>query len=141
MRRNNTLSWRIIEAKLMRYPESKREYKEYIEDIMASFGGSSRPDDPTRERNKAQSVTEAKALKITSSYADRMKKEIDAVELVYNELRPEEQTVIRIRYWSQGIRKPVPYHKLTACSYSDRQMQRIVRRVIVKVGRYLGEIK
>ncbi len=141
MRRNNTLSWRIIEAKLMRYPESKREYKEYIEDIMASFGGSSRPDDSTRERNKAQSVTEAKALKITSSYADRMKKEIDAVELVYNELRPEEQTVIRIRYWSQGIRKPVPYHKLTACSYSDRQMQRIVRRVIVKVGRYLGEIK
>ena len=42
-------------------------------------GGSSRPSDPARERDKAQSVTEAKALKMTSVYHERIKKEIEAV--------------------------------------------------------------
>ena len=141
MQRINRASWRIIETILLRYPQRKKEYEEYISDIMASpAGGSSRPLDPARERDKAQSVTEAKALKMTSVYFERIKKEVEAIEFVYNDLRKEEQDVIRVRYWSRGIRKPVPYHRLVSCSYSQRQMQRIVQKVIIRVGRYIGEI-
>lgn len=141
MQRINRASWRIIETILLRYPQRKKEYEEYISDIMASpAGGSSRPSDPARERDKAQSVTEAKALKMTSVYFERIKREVEAIELVYNDLRKEEQDVIRVRYWSKGIRKPVPYHRLTSCSYSERQMQRIVQKAIIRVGRYIGEI-
>lgn len=141
MQRINRASWRIIETILLRYPQRKKEYEEYISDIMASpAGGSSRPSDPARERDKAQSVTEAKAMKMTSVYFDRIKREVEAVEFVYNDLRKEEQDVIRVRYWSRGIRKPVPYHHLTSCSYSERQMQRIVQKAIIRVGRYIGEI-
>lgn len=141
MQRINRTSWRIIETILLRYPRRKKEYEEYISEIMASpAGGSSRPLDPGEERDKAQSVTEAKALKMTSVYFDRIKREVEAVEFVYNDLRKEEQDVIRVRYWSRGIRKPVPYHRLTSCSYSERQMQRIVQKAIIRVGRYIGEI-
>lgn len=141
MQRINRASWRIIETILLRYPQRKKEYEEYISEIMASpAGGSSRSLDPGEERDKAQSVTEAKALKMTSIYFDRIKREVEAVEFVYNDLRKEEQDVIRVRYWSRGIRKPVPYHRLTSCSYSERQMQRIVQKAIIRVGRYIGEI-
>lgn len=141
MQRINRASWRIIETILLRYPQRKKEYEEYISEIMTSpAGGSSRPLDPEEDRDKAQSVTEAKAMKMTSVYFDRIKKEIEAIEFVYNELRKEEQEVIRVRYWSRGIRKPVPYHGLVSCSYSERQMQRIVQKVIIRVGKYIGEI-
>ncbi len=141
MQRINRASWRIIETILLRYPQRKKEYEEYMSEIMSSPArGSSRPLDPEEDRDKAQSVTEAKAMKMTSVYFDRIKKEIEAIEFVYNDLRKEEQEVIRVRYWSRGIRKPVPYHRLVSCSYSERQMQRIVQKVIIRVGRYIGEI-
>nr|DAP39115.1 MAG TPA: Protein of unknown function (DUF722) [Caudoviricetes sp.] len=142
MQRINRASWRIIETILLRYPQRKKEYEEYISDIMASSaGGSSRPSDPAKERDKAQSVTEAKALKMTSVYHERIKKEIEAVEFVYNSLRPEEQKVIRIRYWSKGLRAPIPYLKIGGASYSERQMKRIVFKTIEQIGRYIGELK
>ena len=96
---------------------------------------------PAKERDKAQSVTEAKALKMTSVYHERIKKEIEAVEFVYNSLRPEEQKVIRIRYWSKGLRAPIPYLKIGGASYSERQMKRIVFKTIEQIGRYIGELK
>ena len=142
MQRINRASWRIIETILLRYPQRKKEYEEYISDIMASPpGGSSRPLDPVREMDKAQSVTEAKALKMTSVYHDRIKKEIEAVEFAYNSLKQEEQRVIRIRYWSKGLRAPIPYLKIGGASYSERQMKRIVFKTIEQIGRYIGELK
>lgn len=142
MQRINRTSWRIIETILLRYPQRKKEYEEYISDIMASpAGGSSHLSDPARERDKPQSVTEAKALKMTSAYHERIKKEIEAVEFVYNSLRPEEQKVIRIRYWSKGRRAPIPYLKIGGASYSERQMKRIVFKTIEQIGRYIGELK
>ena len=142
MQRINRASWRIIETILLRYPQRKKEYEEYISDIMASpAGGSSRPLDPVREMDKAQSVTEAKALKMTSVYHDMIKKEIEAVEFAYNSLKQEEQRVIRIRYWSKGLRAPIPYLKIGGASYSERQMKRIVFKTIEQIGRYIGELK
>ena len=133
-------SWKIIELIIMRYPEKKREYEEYISDIMSSSTGTG--DGPTGtspDYTPPVSVTEAKALKMTSAYADRIKKEIEAVEFVYKGLRPEEQIVIRERYWSK-LGYKIPYLKIQGSSYSERQMKRIVFKVITLVGRYLGEI-
>ena len=130
-------SWRIIELIIRRYPDKKREYEEYISDIMSST--TSDGYQGNGESNKPQSVTEAKALKMTSAYADRIKKEIEAVEFVYNCLKVEEQKVMRERYWTER-RRNIPYLQMTQNSYSERQMKRIVYRIICQVGRYLGEI-
>lgn len=130
-------SWRIIEMIIRRYPDKKREYEEYISDIMSSSTG----DDyiGIDSGNKPQSVTEAKALKMNSAYMDRIKKEIYAVERVYNGLRDEEQKVMRERFWSMR-KKNVPYLKIKSASYSERQMKRIVYKIIYQVGRIIGEI-
>ena len=130
-------SWRIIELIIRRYPDKKREYEEYISDIMSSsageeyFGSSA--------DNKPQSVTEAKALKMTSAYMDRLKREIYAVETVYGGLREEEKKVMRERFWTDRKRN-VPYLNIKSVSYSERQMRRIVFKIICQVGRFLGEI-
>ena len=130
-------SWRIIEMIIRRYPDKKREYEEYISDIMSSSTG----DDyiGIDSGNRPQSVTEAKALKMNSAYMDRIKKEIYAVERVYNGLKDEEQKVMRERFWSMR-KKNVPYLKIRSASYSERQMKRIVYKIIYQVGRIIGEI-
>ena len=131
-------SWRIIELIIRRYPDKKREYEEYISDIIMSSGtgdvylGSS-------SDNKPQSVTEAKALKMTSAYMDRLKREIYAVETVYGGLKEEEQKVMRERFWTDR-RRNIPYLRMKSVSYSERQMRRIVFKIICQVGRFLGEI-
>lgn len=131
-------SWRIIELIIRRYPDKKREYEEYISDIMSS-STSDGYKGTVEDSNKPQSVTEAKALKMTSAYADRIKKEIEAVEYVYNGLREEEKKVMRERYWTNRKRN-IPYLQMKQSSYSERQMKRIVYKIICQVGRYLGEI-
>lgn len=132
-------SWRMIEIIIRRYPAKKREYEEYISDTMSSSHGEEYLGNSSDEYLKPQSVTEAKALKMTSVYADKIKKEIQAVEFVYNGLRPEEQKVMRERYWRRQ-RGNVPYEKMVGTNYSTRQMKRIVKKIISQVGRYLGEI-
>lgn len=131
-------SWRIIELIIRRYPDQKKAYEEYISDIMSNTTGEGYQG--TGESNKPQSVTEAKALKMTNAYADRMKKEIEAVEFVYNGLKEEEKKIMRERYWTDR-RRNVPYLQMTQNSYSERQMKRIVYKIICQVGRYLGEIQ
>jgi hypothetical protein len=130
-------SWRIIELIIRRYPYKKKEYESYISDIMSSSVGSFRGNETG---DRPQSVTEAKAMKMHSAYYDRIKKQIEAVEFVYNGLNPEEQKIMRKRYWTDRERN-IPYTKLKEVSYSERQMKRIVYRIIVQVGKYLGEIK
>lgn len=132
-------NWRIIETILLRYPETKRIYNEYVEDVMSNTGSGNIYRNSDEESLRPQSVTEAGALRMTSKYAERLKNEINAVEFVYSNLRTEEQKVIRLRYWSG--RKPVPYLKISESSYSERQMKRIVYKVIVQVGKYIGEIQ
>lgn len=133
-------SWRIIEIKIRRYPEMKRKYEEYIAEIMSSQKSDGYKGKYTEELIKTQSVTELKAMKMTSAYMDRIKKEIMAVEYVYNNLKPEEQKVMRERFWKDK-KKNTPYEQMTDCNYSERQMQRIVRRIIVQVGKHIGELK
>ena len=138
--RLNRDSWKIIELIIMRYPDKKKEYEEYISDIINSSGPSGEGyTGSSTEYTKPQSVTEAKALKLTNAYMSRLKKEIEAVEFAYRGLNEEEKKVMRIRYWSNRYKK-TPYLKMSQCSYSERQMKRIVLKIIIQVGRYLGEI-
>ncbi len=137
--RLNRDSWKIIELIIMRYPEKKKEYDEYVSDIINSSSPSEGHIGSSEEYSKPQSVTEAKALKLSNAYARKLKKEIDAVEFVYRGLSEEEKKVMRIRYWSNRYKK-TPYLKMSQCSYSERQMKRIVLKIIIQVGRYLGEI-
>ncbi len=76
---------------------------------------------------------------MTSKRAERLKKEIEAVELVYRNLNAEEQKVMKTRFWSDQ-RRNMPYTKIDKVAYSERQMKRIVKKIISKVGVYLGEI-
>ncbi|MBE5852275.1 MAG: hypothetical protein E7299_04885 [Lachnospiraceae bacterium] len=131
-------SWRIIELIIRRYPDKKREYEEYVSDvIMASSTGEEYCG--SSSDNKPQSVTEAKALKMTSAYMDRLKREIYAVETVYSGLKEEEKKVMRERFWTDR-RRNVPYLNMKTVSYSETQMRRIVFKIICQVGRFLGEI-
>lgn len=132
-------SWKIVELIIRRYPYKKKEYEEYISEIMASSQAAGVIITDSEDYSKPQSVTEAKALKMTSVYAERLKKQIEAVEFVYNNLKPEEQKIMRIRYWSDR-RRNIPYLQIKGVSYSERQMKRIVYRIIVQVGKYIGEI-
>ena len=127
-----------MELTIRRYPAKKQEYEQYLTEIMTS-SSSGEGKIQNGDYSKPQSVTEAKALKMTSAYADRLKKQIEAVEFVYGNLKPEEQKVMRIRFWTDRNRN-VPYLKMKSVSYSERQMKRIVYKIIVQVGRYLGEI-
>ena len=91
--------------------------------------------------SRLQSTTEAKALKLASDvYINRLEREIKAVETVYTGLNDEEKKVMRIRYWSDQYKR-IPYLKMTQCSYSERQMKRIVLKIISQVGRCLGEFE
>ena len=85
--------------------------------------------------------TEELAIKLAENpKLSRMKREIEAVESVYNELRPEYREVIRIRFWSYRYRN-MSYLKMEpSTNYRERQMQKIVGRFISEVGRKLGEI-
>lgn len=132
-------AWHIIEIIIRRYPVSKNEYDAYMDQVMTSSTNHATGVNFSEDYSKPQSVTEAKALKMTSKRAERLKKEIGAVELAYNSLKPEEQKVIKIRFWSDR-RRNMPYTKIDKVAYSERQMKRIVKKIIMQVGIYLGEI-
>lgn len=132
-------SWKMIEFVIRRYPDSKKEYEEYIENIMTSSSAPAAGVTLSEEYTKPQSVTEAKAIKLSSARQYRLKKEIEAVELVYKNLRPEEQRVMEGRFWEDKKRN-TPYEKMTGVGYSVRQMRRIVKKIILQVGTYIGEV-
>lgn len=132
-------TWKLIEIIIRRYPAAKKEYKEYIDQIMTSSSAPAAGVNFSEDYSKPQSVTEAKALKMTSKRAEALKRQIEAVELVYKDLKPEEQKVMKNRFWSDW-RRNIPYTKIKDVAYSERQMKRIVKRIVVQVGIYMGEI-
>ncbi len=132
-------TWHLIEIIIRRYPESKKEYEDYIDKIMTASSAPAAGIKYSKDDCKPQSVTEAKALKMTSARAETLKKQIEAVKLVYDNLNSEEKKVMEKRFWSDQ-RRNIPYTKIKDVGYSERQMRRIVKKVIIKVGVYLGEI-
>lgn len=132
-------SWKVIEITIRRYPEQKKKLSEMLEDIVLSKGSCTSATKFDTEYSKPQSMTESKALKLNSGYYARIKRQVNAVESVYNSLKPEEQKVIAKRYWTDSERK-IPYAHLDV-NYSEIQMKRIVLKTFYQIGILIGEIE
>lgn len=111
--------WISIEFIVRRYPEKKKEYEEYIKN--GCHG--------TKEDNKA-----------INAYVKRIKEEIRAVETVYSNLNEEEQKLIKGCYWTEPYQNTTDM-RMMQNSYSERWRQRIIHKIIYRVGEELGEIK
>lgn len=130
-----------IERIIRRYPLNKQRYLTMYEDvILATHPNTDDIRGNITSENKAQSVTEGKALQLVDNpYYDRMKREVDAVESAIANLDDVKKDIIKQRYWSRP-------HKNTPISwiqspYSYEAISGICRRVLYNVGRNMGLIK
>lgn len=118
-------SWSKIQTIIRQYPTSCRLINEWEMEVLDA-------------NLKAKDPTAHKALLLQSDYAQRLQREIIAVEDMMDRLSEEEQRVIRLRFWSG--RNVVPYEYMRETHYSIRQMQRIVSRAVKIVGVTIGEL-
>lgn len=129
-------SWAIIERVIRRYPENKEVYDNEIERLT----NSSPQNDGQPKGNSVSNPVENIVLGINAPRMERMRREIEAVESVYNALSTEHQKVIRVRFWSDRYRN-MPYLWMErSVSYKEAQMKRITCRFVTNVGKKLGEI-
>lgn len=118
-------SWSKIQTIIRQYPTSCQLITEWEMEVLDA-------------NLKAKDPTAHKALLLQSDYAQRLQREIVAVEDMMDRLSEEEQKVIRLRFWSG--RYVVPYEYMRETHYSIRQMQRIVSRAVKIVGVTIGEL-
>lgn len=131
-------AWRQATLVLLRYPETKVLYNQLVEEVQTRTderkGNSHKPvhSDPT--------ATAAIRLSDDARF-QRVKREVTAVDNALTGLDGAEREVIRQRFWShkRGSRKVCKYSMIDI-GYSERQMHRIVRRVVKAVALQLGEL-
>lgn len=132
-------AWRQATLVLLRYPETKVLYTQLVEEVQTRTdeqkGSSHKPvhSDPTANAG----------IKLSGDPRFmRVKREVAAVESALIGLDGAEREVIRRRFWNhkRGSRKICGYNYMWDIGYSRRQMQRIVKRVIVSVATHLGEM-
>ena len=132
-------AWRTATLALLRYQESKEELQECVEESMTR-------DPETRGRGSKQAhpdPTQAAAIRLTNNARyRRLRRETQAVENAIEDLNDIQKDIIRHRFWMhrKGHRKPCPYQYMHGLGYEQRQMQKIVRTVIIKVAAALGEL-
>lgn len=118
-------SWSKIQTTIRQYPKNCQRLTDWQMEILDA---NLKEKDPTGH----------KALLLSSEYAKRLMREIEAVEDMLDHLSEDEQAVIRLRFWSG--RAVVPYEYMSKAHYSERQMHRIVGKAIRIVGLNLGEL-
>lgn len=132
-------AWNQATLVLLRYRESKDEIEEIVTDMMAR-------DPETRGRGSKQAHPDPTAAAGERLYYNtryrRLRRETKAVDDAMAGLDDVEQAVIRRRFFEhgRGHRSPCPYDRMKDLGYERRQMQRIIRKVVVKVAINLGEI-
>lgn len=132
-------SWAIIERVIRRYPESKREYEDRYKDLV-NARTESLLDGGTSGKGVFGNPTEKVALKLNSPKMERIHREIEAVEVIYDQLTEEHQKVIRIRFWSNREHN-IPYFQMTSrTNYKEAQLRRISGNFVRNVGKMLGEL-
>lgn len=132
-------AWRQATLVLLRYPETKAQYTQLVEESQTRTGeqngNSHKPvhSDPTANAGIRLS---------DDARFQRVKREVAAVDSALSGLDGAEREVIRQRFWShkRGSRKVCGYNYMRDTGYSRRQMQRIVKRVIISVAMHLGEM-
>ena len=131
-------SWAIIERVIRRYPESKKEYEDIYKDLIGARSESLFT--CIILSNDVGKPTEKAALKLTCPKIERLHREIEAVETVYNESIPEHQEVVKVRFWSDRSRN-MPYLQMEKLvNYKEGQMKRISHEFVKNVGKKIGEI-
>ena len=133
-------SWAIIERVIRRYPESKKEYEDRYKDLVNVRTESLFDGGGVSGKGAFGNPTEKAALKLESPRMERIHREIEAIEAVYNQLPEEHQKVIRIRFW-RGLERNTPYFQMEGMvNYKEAQMRRISGKFVRDVGNRLGEI-
>jgi len=74
-----------------------------------------------------------------TAYYERLERETAAVEHAMSLLSPEEQEVVRERFWTYRD-KNKSYEDMINQPYSPRQMRRICYKMVYHTGKKLGEI-
>ena len=129
-------SWAITERVIRRYPENKKLHETMLEEIYEATPYN----DGQPRGSGCGNPTEAKAIKaMCSQKAQRIEREIKAVEMAYGKLAPEHQRIIRVRFWSNRWRNKPYLWMEDEAGYSERQMQRICGRFVIDVAKELGE--
>ena len=132
-------AWRQATLVLLRYPETKAQHTQLVEESQTRTGeqngNSHKPvhSDPTANAG----------IKLAGDPRfQRIKREVAAVENAMARLDGAEREVIRRRFWNhkRGSRKICAYRYMIDIGYSERQMHRIVRRVVKAVALQLGEM-
>ena len=132
-------AWNQATLVLLRYLESKAEMREIVTDMMAR-------DPETRGRGSKQPHADPTAAAGERLYFNtryqRLKREVKAVDDALEGMTDIEKDVIKRRFWehSHGYRSPCPYEYMIDLGYERRQMQRIIRKAIIRVAVNLGEL-
>lgn len=126
----NKDSWNIIQRIIRRYPDNKRLFAEYRREVL----------DTSDARDIRRAPTAYKAEAMETVYAERLAREIDAVEQAYQSLKTEEKQIVEARFW-RDQNKNTPYEQIIDLGYSPRQMRRIAKRMVILTGKNLGEIR
>lgn len=131
-------AWRQATLVLLRYPETKAQYTQLVEESQTRTGEQN-----GKSHKPVHSDPTANAgIKLSGDPRfQRIKREVAAVESALIGLDGAEREVIRRRFWShkRGSRKVCKYSMIDI-GYSERQMHRIVRRVVKAVALQLGEL-
>lgn len=129
-------SWAITEKIIQRYPVTVQLYEELREELLA---GSPFCDGQPRGNFTKNRLEEA-MIKLQNPKAQRMEREIQAVEQTFSALKMEHKIVIEERFWKERGKK-VPYKDLIhKTGYEERQLKRIVSKFIYSVAEKIGEI-
>lgn len=133
-------AWRQATLALLRYPETRQELADAFD--LATTRNPERDKGGAKPAHPDPTGTAGIRLANSAKY-QRLKREITAVESATADLDPAELSVIRERFWKhkKGVRTPCPYYYIPDIGYSERQMHRICRKVILRVALNLGEIE
>ena len=128
---------------LLWYPDNVKDYNALLSDLLSrdpehKGGGGGKPLNPDPTADAAIKLAENEELQ-------HLKREVRAVEYAIEGLLPAQLEVIRLRFWDipkcrDGWRRPQSYDYIDV-GYSERQMHRIVWRVMLKVATALHETK
>lgn len=132
-------AWQAATMALLRYQESKAEMRECEEESTTR--------DPAKKCRGPKPAhpdpTAAAAMQLSDNVKyQRLKRETHIVEEATKGLTDSELEVIRRRFWthSKGHRHTCPYEYMQGLGYERAQMQRIARKVIIRIAQQMGEI-
>ena len=134
-------SWAIIERIIRRYPKNKREYEATYRDMVnVKTGNLLQTTVPASGSILGNPTEKSVIVMLDTPKMQRLRREIQAVETVYNKLPEEHQKVIQIRFWlKQG--RSTPYFLMeSSVSYKEAQLKRISGNFVKDVGKELGEL-